>query len=657
MGRSIFTKTVGVFYGCALLLTGTASVAEYIWPKCNQGYWYHSGFWCDKCPDGFDFTDANASMVGACYRKGSSENEKLNYKTRSCPAGQYLQKGTLHCANCKEGYWCPGGIYGYDFTKDQGIHSCPSSRKYSAVGAKKVTQCYTNLLANGKPVSKIYFNDCEVGEYFNGAGCVKCPTGYNKTYANTTAIKPEECYNDNNEYYHEVKCSIGQYLPQGASQCAPCVGDSVCSFPHSFFIDQTKNQGDTYRCPQGYTVSSDHKECVQGSSGGNTGNECADGEYKDSQYGCIKCQAGFYHSDPGATSSGQCWALDTKNRKMYYKYIDGSGTEDNPKTCDSTANCTKCPNTTYVKKGTNWCSKCFNKKVCSGGLFLPSMNADLGISDADSHGCRISGTGSIQNGQYWENNKCKDCPNDFLFADLDATSRDQCYKKLNADGTEKLYYKKYHCDAGQYLPKLSSQCKICEDGYYCVANDYYPSLREDQGLKTCENGKVPNTNKTACEDSSSSGGNSGGGTGGNTGGNTGGSGDGDGITTCEAGKYLPAGHGKNRCENCPSGRKYCPGGKYQYVVSYDQGVFNCPTNAIANSKRDACIYYLSATVLKKGPNAAQTTFSNQCWTKKDNRSYARCLFPDYQSQQGALQMPAGYGDSASASATEPPAAS
>ena len=394
-----------------------------------------------------------------------------------------------------------------------------------------------------------------------------------------------------------IHCATNYYLKAGAISCnTACPSGCTCA-GGDFYYNETNDQG---------------KEC-----GGNGGDRlCEDGRYKDSAAGCIKCQGGFSHSDADATTKFKCWDYDTKNRKMYYGYIDGTGTEANPKTCDSMTGCTKCPDNTYVKAKTNWCSACPSGKICMGGWYFPNMNADVGLNTVDSHGCRSGSVpgNTIINEQYYENNSCKDCPisTGFIQSDLNATSRDQCYKQI---GNKKVYYKQVSCGAGKYLPKASSECKACLDGHYCTADKYYPSLKDDQGLKTCESGKVPNSNKTACESN-----------GGNSGGNGSGGGTSGGTLKCGAGQYVPAGLG--RCQSCTGTKKYCPGGNYQYPKSVDQGILDCPENAIANTKHDGCYFNLSSTYLKNGPSGAKTKFGNQCWTKTNTVAYAKCLFPN-----------------------------
>ncbi len=505
-------------------------------------------------------------------------------------------------------------------------------------------------------------------DYLNSNGsCHDCPTPYPKSASGTTDITG--CYNDDSGqkvYWSSsgitLSCTIGWYVPANSHTCAPCQSGHLCP-GGNFYGDVTYNQrsrlclsvqsvpnvdhteclskaelfcdlnkyrdtsGNCQPCPtnfpkaDGRAISkthcykdlSDRRVYYNESDGGDR--LCEDGKYKDSQHGCIKCQAGFSHSDSDATKASQCWDYDTKNRKMYYGYIDGTGTESNPKVCDSTADCTKCPDNTYVKAKTNWCSACPSGKVCMGGWYFPHMNADLGISDKDSHGCRVGGTGSIQNAQYWENNTCKDCPNDFFLADPNATSRDQCYKQIG--NNKKLYYKKVSCGAGQYLPKASSECKSCLDGYYCTADTYYPNLKDDQGLKNCPSGQVPNSNKTACVTDS-------GGDNGGNGDNSGGTG--GGTEKCNPGQYLPK--NKGRCSPCPSQSKYCPGGRYQYPKSEDQGIYDCPQNGFAKSDNSGCFFKLTQKLLKNGPDGSKTKFGNQCWTKTNTVAYAKCLFPN-----------------------------
>lgn len=266
-----------------------------------------------------------------------------------------------------------------------------------------------------------------------------------------------------------------------------------------------------------------------------------------------------------------------------------------------------------------------------GGMFGRGPDGDSGgtsngggaddCQGKDNYCCK-SGSRFYGQGQYFANNKCNDCPSGFKRSEQNATEQSQCYG-LNSD-RDRVYYRQITCGAGKYLPAGygydgvsggDNGCISClDDGKsYCPGMNtaVYPNFDKPQGIYECKSGKVPNPNKTACMNDNGNG--SGGGTSGGT-------------LRCGAGQYVPAGLG--RCQSCTGTKKYCPGGNYQYPKSVDQGILDCPENAIANTKHDGCYFNLSSTYLKNGPSGAKTKFGNQCWTKTNTVAYAKCLFPN-----------------------------
>ena len=481
------------------------------------------------------------------------------------------------------------------------------------------------FFANGN----VWAGACGQNYYPDGTECKKCPNDYpwsdtGHSIYDCYILEPHSYDEEEDIVYYgkSASCTVGYYWPANSIECnEPCPEHYRCPGgtasrvgPSNFISDQIKiSCGD--KC-----ASADHKSCVAcsggsssggSSSGGRPGNNsgnnqrCQANQYKDylnSNGSCHNCPTPYPKSAGGTTGISGC-------------YNDDSGTNVYWTSSGTTLSCTI---GWYVPANSQTCASCKTGHLCPGGKFYGNVTYDQ-----RSRLC--IGTGNIPNVDHTEclskaelfcdlnkyrdaSGNCQKCPSDFPKADGHAIAKTHCYKDLS---DRRVYYKKVSCGAGKYLPKASSECKACLDGHYCTADKYYPSLKDDQGLKTCESGKVPNSNKTACVNDNGNG--SGGGTSG-------------GILKCGAGQYVPAGLG--RCQSCTGTKKYCPGGNYQYPKSVDQGILDCPENAIANTKHDGCYFNLSSTYLKNGPSGAKTKFGNQCWVKTNINSYAKCLFPN-----------------------------
>ena len=171
------------------------------------------------------------------------------------------------------------------------------------------------------------------------------------------------------------------------------------------------------------------------------------------------------------------------------------------------------------------------------------------------------------------------CPRDYAYSAAGATSITSCYAKCNG---QPLYYEQKSCKSGEYRPKGTNDCKPCPDDgkSYCtgVSNFYRTcdGASSDQGKSTCDidNGKVPNSTRTACVDKKCAAGEE--------------LKDGKCVSIkihCIAGEYLPA--NSESCAACPSG-KVCLGGDFD-KRSIDQGDDGtCDGNNIINSKGSGC---------------------------------------------------------------------
>ena len=100
-----------------------------------------------------------------------------------------------------------------------------------------------------------------------------------------------------------ISCNAGQYLPAGATSCAPCPGDSYCPNAASYQYNSSQAQGAT-SCPTGYTADT--------TTGKTTESQCA-----------IYCVAGKRISTPGGTcnDSGNGPWVTTTGQTVYYGNI------------------------------------------------------------------------------------------------------------------------------------------------------------------------------------------------------------------------------------------------------------------------------------------------------------------------------------------------
>ena len=105
----------------------------------------------------------------------------------NCKAGSYLKKNTISCSPCEEGHYCEGGIYTFNKDNDQGKTQCKMPFSESKQGSSNKEECYTNLVS-GKYRYKTEIKDCKEGYYCKGGivhysetgeeGIKECPKGY-----------------------------------------------------------------------------------------------------------------------------------------------------------------------------------------------------------------------------------------------------------------------------------------------------------------------------------------------------------------------------------------------------------------------------------------------------------------------------------------------
>ena len=222
---------------------------------CPAGtYQYITGFesdWsgkvsCEPCPYGY------TSDVGATA-------ENMCYKTCSIPCTQ--QPCPENSINCENAITSTFGKQYYGGTCDVAATTC-----------------------------KITF-DCASGYYMNNGMCAPCPDGIcsiNKPCSpSANATGETTCqynantgdYSDcdecrfvscNDGYQHingeckiEVTCNPGQYLPAGASECAPCPAGRYCIGNTTYIYNPNYDQGISGYCDSGSYSPAGASECTE----------------------------------------------------------------------------------------------------------------------------------------------------------------------------------------------------------------------------------------------------------------------------------------------------------------------------------------------------------------------------------------------------------
>lgn len=345
-----------------------------------------------------------------------------------------------------------------------------------------------------------------------------------------------------------------------------------------------------------------------------------------------------------------------------------------------------------------------SKYWCPGGCYCTAKEGQyFGALDQKGNGKKDISNGQVAN---WCSNRDKSscpwsaggdqcgtsnagniflCPSGYPNSPTGASSIEKCYATCSDGRT--FNYKKINCSKGQYIPKGGNECKACPDDgkSYCTgATDYGPNCsgaQQDWGLKTCESGKVPNSDKTGCVTQTAP------------------------KYKCIAGEYLPANStecaacptGKlclggewekraiaqgddgecdsdkiinnkgNACVPCPTGkkansshtecvegdpikvkpgfylpansitpkacnnaRKFCPGGEFG-MLSMDQGQYDCPNGGTVSSDKKSCILTLDKKQMRCGPqgfkaNSEQCISETPCWIKTDPEDYVNCIY-------------------------------
>lgn len=183
------------------------------------------------CPGPYPTSEGGAKTRSECYTMtGSFKSYSLTGKdVKTCLTGTYLPKSSDSCANCPDGFYCPGGTWTKGYV-DQGIVQCKSG----FVANSTHTGCVTGSSQN---------NNSDNSNNSNGSS------------ASSSGKKI-------------IDVPAGKYLPAGSAiprQCTGankfCPGGSFKSCSVGFSCKKTGEQG-RYDCPSGLKPSADKASCV-----------------------------------------------------------------------------------------------------------------------------------------------------------------------------------------------------------------------------------------------------------------------------------------------------------------------------------------------------------------------------------------------------------
>ncbi len=281
----------------------------------------------------------------------------------------------------------------------------------------------------------------------------------------------------------------------------------------------------------------------------------------------------------------------------------GTGSEDTPTQIH-------CDAGTYLPMGATTCQTCDGtNNYCDGGDFYQNDTQVQGIAEC-SYGYEPNSEKTAclpivvicEAGTYLPATKldCEPCTgNNYCEEDIYdySTTENQglktCAKGYVPNSTHTACEaKSIHCNDGYYLPKNSLTCAACIGFDYCTDNSYEFSATNDQGKNTCPYGTLPNENHFACTEVS---------------------------ITCPAGKYLPSNSSnEDDCQYCPDPYEvgeyyYCPGGTFAAHAQTDDGLQVCPEYAHSEEGSEYCTCNEGYTTDGKPENSTnKTTTTTEC---------------------------------------------
>lgn len=278
----------------------------------------------------------------------------------------------------------------------------------------------------------------------------------------------------------------------------------------------------------------------------------------------------------------------------------------------------QCSAGSYLKAGDTSCTTCSGNTYCEGGTFTPSETEDQGIAtcptgyEANSGHTACTPVAVIcEAGWYLPANatECDKCSGQY-YCEEDiyefSTTQNQGLKTCSYGSVPNSTHTacellSIHCNDGYYLPAGATSCSACIGFEYCPENTYNFSNSNDQGKYICASGSIPNANHSACVET---------------------------TITCPAGKYLPD-HSANEydCQWCPDPYEagdyyYCPGGEYSANATENAGMLVCPEYAYSEEEAEYCTCNDGYTTDGKPANASNKTTTTTACIQEGSLTYS-----------------------------------
>ena len=263
-----------------------------IWSNCSScpgGYFCNNNYLpiLNICPVG-SYCPVNSSMSIYCQIGYFQPNQGMS-QCYHCPSGFFSNGvGNNNCNTCNPGNYCPDGTIQIQ---------CPAGTYAFTPLQTKCDICPAGYFC---PPGTADFtpNACREGSFSkNGSSsCQNCPQGsVSYDYAQECYLCPPGTYNDVSGLKECIKCSQGDYCPEGAKFFSKCPANYYC-----------ENPGLLNQCPPGTynnglfnTNLESCLKCPKGeycSGNGNNKKICRHGSYSDENglSECKICPAGYY---------------------------------------------------------------------------------------------------------------------------------------------------------------------------------------------------------------------------------------------------------------------------------------------------------------------------------------------------------------------------
>lgn len=129
-------------YGAEYTLPG----AVFSYTGYNMTGWQCTGGGSNCDGDVYDLTDVVSNLT-TDHNDTVTMTAQWAAQSVKCDATKYLPAGSVNCASCLPGYYCPGGTYSFSTVQYQGMSLCTSG--YSTGGASKCYDCADGYSATG----------------------------------------------------------------------------------------------------------------------------------------------------------------------------------------------------------------------------------------------------------------------------------------------------------------------------------------------------------------------------------------------------------------------------------------------------------------------------------------------------------------------------